>query len=300
MPSEAMQKLSARLKQSRVRPGQTVAWHRANFEAMSQTFRLPADVAVTPDHVAGVPCEWIAVPEAHPDRVCLYLHGGGYVTGGPITHRELAGRYGRALGARTLLVDYRLAPEHPCPAALEDAAAVHCELLAQGIPPESLVLCGESAGGGLAIALLTRLVSDGVPRPACAAVVSPWVDLTFSGRSYVENRDADPLVVYEVIEEYRAWVTAARPPDDPLVSPVFGNLDGLPPMFVAASADEILRDDALLLIRRLQEAGVEVARELRDGAIHAWTLFPHVPEAGETIAHIASFVAEHSLCDTCQ
>jgi monoterpene epsilon-lactone hydrolase len=289
-PSPQMRQLAERLWETRVRPEQPVQEHRAAFETMGQTFRVPEDVEVAPLTAAGVPCELVQAPGAREDRVCLYLHGGGYAIGGLATHREVAGRYSRALGGRVLLADYRLAPEHPCPAALEDAAAVYRSLLDEGTPPGQIALCGESAGGGLCMTLLTQLRRQGLPLPACAAVVSPWVDLTLGGESFASNRDSDPLVVPEVVAAYRDWFAAGRAAEDPLVSPVFAALEGLPPVFVTASLSEMLRDDAILLAQRLEQAGVEVSLELVAGAVHAWTLFPHLPESRETLDRIASFV----------
>jgi acetyl esterase/lipase len=166
---------------------------------------------------------------------------------------------------------------------------VYESLLRDGTPPGHIALCGESAGGGLCMTLLTHLKREGLPLPACAALVSPWVDLTLGGESFASNRDSDPLVVAEVVAGYRDWFAAGRLADDPLLSPVFAALEGLPPVFITASRSEMLRDDAILLAQRLERAGVEVSFELVEGAVHAWTLFPHLPESVETVDRIASF-----------
>jgi monoterpene epsilon-lactone hydrolase len=284
-----MQDLGTRLWDARVSPGEPIARHRAAFEQMSETFRVADGVDVAPIELGGVPAERVTAPGVASAARCLYLHGGGYVIGSLRTHRELASRYSSALGMPTVLVDYRLAPEHPAPAALADATRAYLALLDSGTSADDVVLCGESAGGGLCLALLAHLRDASAPLPACVALVSPWLDLTLSGESYTANADTDPLVVREVIEEYVSWYAGDRRADDPLVSPVLARLDGLPPTLVLASASEMLADDARLLRRRLQEAGVPVELDLYPGAVHAWTLFPHLPESGTALRRIADF-----------
>lgn len=294
MASQRMRELTAKLTATpMVRPDESVTAQRTNFDDLDATFVLLPDVTVAPAEIGGVPCDWISVPGEREDYVCVYLHGGGYAIGSRRSHREVASRYGRALKARTLLVEYRRAPEYPWPAQLDDAVAVYVALLELGVAPQKVAVCGESAGGGLTIALLSELVRTGRPMPACAAVVSPWVDLTLGGASLVENDGSDPVVVREVIERYRDWVCAglALARDGRRVSPVLGDLSGLPPTFVTASNSEMLRDDARLLIDRLLAAGVSVTAELLDDALHAWTLFPYLPESAQTVEQIAVFAA---------
>ncbi len=287
-----MRTLAARLRAARPRPGVPIAEHRAAFRTMSRTFAVADDVDVRPVTSGGVPCEAVSAPGADPSAVCLYLHGGGYVIGGLDTHRELAARHSRALGATTLVVDYRLAPEHPAPAAIDDAVAAYGGLLATGTDPRRIVVCGESAGGGLAIAMLVRLRDAGLPLPRCAGLVSPFVDLTLSSASHDVHGDDDPLVVRAVVEEFVAHYRRDRAADDPELSPLRARLDGLPPVHLEAGTTEVLRDDARGLASRLALAGVDVSCRFRPEAIHAWTLFPQLPESAATLRTIAAFAAD--------
>lgn len=290
-----MRQLIERLRAAPIRPETSLDSQRAVFDQMANTFPVPKDVHVHPVDADGVPCEWVdAGPtdrfDADARPVLVYLHGGGYVIGSAQSHRETVARFSRALRTPVLYIDYRLAPEHPCPAQVADVVTVYRWLLAQGVAARNVALTGESAGGGLTIATLVHLRDSGRPLPAAAAVVSPWVDLTLTSRSHVDNAD-DPLSTPEVIDQYRRWFNPARPFDDPQVSPVFADLHGLPPVYVAASLSERLRDDAVQLVQRLRDAGVDTNCDLLPDAVHAWTLFPHLPEAAHTVARIAEFIA---------
>jgi acetyl esterase/lipase len=289
MASERMRELIQRMRAVPIQVGTPVAEQRAIFDRMALTFPVPETVKVTTIDADGVPCEWIDATGTGNPRVLVYLHGGGYVIGSAQSHRETMARFSRALDTRVLYVGYRLAPEHPCPAQVVDVVTVYRWLLTQGVTGPEIALTGESAGGGLTMATLVYLREAGLPLPAAAAVVSPWVDLTLTGQSHVDNAD-DPLSSAEVVDQYRRWFNPDRPFDDPRVSPVFADLHGLPPVYVAASESERLRDDAVLLTERLRAAGVDVTCDLQTGAIHAWTLFPHLPEARETVERIAEFI----------
>lgn len=292
MASERMRHLIERLRAAPIRPETTLDEQRAVFDEMGNTFPAPEGVKTEAVDADGVPCEWVDATDGGTGHVLIYLHGGGYVIGSAQSHRETIARFSRALGTRVLYVGYRLAPEHPCPAQLLDALTAYRWLLGQGINASELALTGESAGGGLTIATLVGLRDAGLPLPAAAAVVSPWVDFTLTGQGHVDNAD-DPLSTAEVIDRYRRWFSPDLPFADPRVSPVFADLQGLPPIYVTASLSERLRDDAVLLAERLQAADVEVVCDLLPDAVHAWTLFPHLPESSETVQRIAGFIAGH-------
>ncbi len=222
--------------------------------------------------------------------VILYLHGGGYIAGSPATHRAMLARLSARTGLPAVLPAYPLAPEHPAPAAFEAARAAFDRLLDEGHAPGGIVLGGDSAGGGLALALLSDLCRAGLP-PRAAFALSPWTDMTLSGASLAGNARADPLLPVERIEELRGMVLGGLGPDDPRVSPLFAAFPGCPPVFLQAAATEILRDDTLRMADRLRDEGGQVAVDLWPDGIHAWPLAGRwLPEAGQALDRIADFL----------
>jgi phosphinothricin tripeptide acetyl hydrolase len=269
----------------------TVAERRAQYERAEKAFPTPPEVKVERVSAPVAPAEWLRPPGAVAGRVVLYLHGGGYVIGSPRSHRHLAAAIATAGQASALLLDYRLAPEHPYPAAVDDATAAYRWLLDQGIAPGRIVIAGDSAGGGLTVATLLALRDAGLPLPAGGACISPWVDLTFSGASYRTRAAADPIVTRPGIDEMaRAYLgaTAARAP---LASPLFGDLRGLPPLLIHVGSDEVLLDDAVQLADRAKTAGVDATLEVWDRMIHVWHWFlPMLDEAQSAVDGIGRFV----------
>jgi phosphinothricin tripeptide acetyl hydrolase len=269
----------------------TIEERRAQYDRAERVFTTPADVAVEPVTAPVRPAEWLTPPGARADAVVLYLHGGGYVIGSPRSHRHLAAAIARASAARALLIDYRLAPEHPFPAALEDAVAAYDWLLARGISPRRVVIAGDSAGGGLTVATLLALRERGRPLPAAGACISPWVDLTCSAPSYRTRAAVDPIVMQESVQMMAKAYVGAGDPRAPLVSPLFADLAGLPPLLVHVGSDEVLLDDALGLAERARKAGVEANVEEWPAMIHVWHWFlPMLAEAERAIASIGDFV----------
>jgi phosphinothricin tripeptide acetyl hydrolase len=221
----------------------------------------------------------------------LYLHGGGYVIGSPRSHRHLAAAIARAAGTAVLLADYRLAPEHPFPAALDDAVAAYQWLLGHGLAPGRIVVAGDSAGGGLTVATLLALRDRGLPRPAGGVCISPWVDLTCSGATYATKAAVDPIVTRESVAMMAQAYAGAGDPKAPLLSPLYADLRGLPPLLVQVGSDEVLLDDALGLGERARAAGVDVTVEEWPAMIHVWHWFlPMLAEAERAVGVIGSFV----------
>jgi acetyl esterase/lipase len=242
--------------------------------------------------LAGLPTDRLATPDADPDRVLLYLHGGGYCIGTRNSHRPTAAALAKATGMTVLLPEYRLAPEAPFPAAVDDARAIY-EALLETHAPERIVIAGESAGGGLTLALLVNLRDDARPLPAAAAVISPWCDLSALGTVSDEALATDflrPEALDVFIESYAPTESDRALP---LCSPATADLSGLPPLLVLAGAKEILCDQDERLAARAKECGVDVTLDIQPDMFHAWTLFTLLPEAQASITQIAAFFKEH-------
>jgi len=228
------------------------------------------------------------------DRHILYLHGGGYVLGSPRTHIAMAARLARRSAATVTVIDYRLAPEHPYPAAIDDCAAAY-EALLEETHAESVCISGDSAGGGATLATLARLRSTGAPRPGCAYLISPWTDLTSSGESLTTRADADPMIDAAYIEQVALQYAGETPLDDPGVSPLFEDLTGMPPMLIQVGNDEVLLSDSTRLAERAKKAGVEVELEVAEDMWHVYQLFArYLPEADKALDRAAIFISAHA------
>jgi acetyl esterase/lipase len=239
----------------------------------------------------GVPAEWVAVEGAEHEAVVLYLHGGGYCIGSLNTHRGMAARVAGACGARVLNVDYRLAPEHPHPAAVDDAVAAYRWLLGTGVAPGAIVVGGDSAGGGLVVATLLALRDAGDPLPAAGVCMSPWVDLTCTSGTFETKADDDPMCSKEGLDEMAAAYAGEHDVHHPLVSPLHADLSRLPPLLIQVGTAEVLLDDAVRLAERARSAGVDVRLEAWDDLVHVFQAFaPVVPEAVEALDGIGAFV----------
>lgn len=251
------------------------------------------------DHIGvlanGVPGEWVIPAGAGSERVILYLHGGAYNAGSTRSHRALAANIAYASRARALTIDYRLAPEHPYPAALTDAFSAYQWLLESGIRPEQLVVTGDSAGGGLTIALLVALRERGIPMPAAAVVLSPWTDLTDSGESWQENAKADYMINGPKLKEAARLYLKDVSPRTPLASPVYANLHGLPPLLIQVGSEEVLLSDSMRLAENARLSGVDVTLDVWEGMQHVWQFAASlVPEARQAIKKIGEFIRAHS------
>jgi epsilon-lactone hydrolase len=251
----------------------------------------PEDITWEPLDAAGVPAEWVIPDDSEPGRALVYLHGGGYATGTLESTRALSSHLARATRARLLAVDYRLAHEHPFPAAVDDAVTAYRFAASAGYAPEAIALCGDSSGGGLALATLIALRERGEPVPGAAVCMSPWTDLTLSGSSLQTNRDADPMVSATTLALMADAYLGDVDRRSPTASPLFADLRGLPPMLVQVGSAELLLDDAKRFVERAQEAGVDVTLEIWDDAFHVWHAFADLlPEAREAIARIGTYV----------
>jgi acetyl esterase/lipase len=272
----------------------TIEADRVSYETILASLRLEDDIQTERVGAGGVAAEWIWTPGAHNDRVMLYLHGGGYVVGSMRTHRVMLSYIARACGGKVLGLDYRLAPEHPFPAPVEDTLAAYRWLLANGYDPRKITLGGDSAGGGLVVAALVALRYVGEPMPAAGVCISPWTDMESTGQSFVTNATADPSVARERILRLAGVYLAGKNPRAPLASPIHADLHGLPPLLVQVGAIETLLDDARMLTQRAQAAGVQVDLEVWDDMPHVWHLFaPILPKGQQAIGRIGEFVRKY-------
>jgi acetyl esterase/lipase len=273
----------------------TIQEARADFEEIGKMFPLAEDVKREPLTAGGIPVEWLTVPDISHERVVFYLHGGGYTIGSLDTHRDLASRIGRAAKAWVFLIEYRLAPENPYPAALDDAVAAYRWLLAEGIEPEKIVIAGDSAGGGLTVATLLALRDAGDSLPAAGVCLSPWVDLAVTGGSIADKAGVDPIVNLDATMWMAKLYAGDADLHDPLVSPLYADLRGLPPLLIQVGTAEILLDDATRLAERAEAAGVDVVLDTWEDMIHVWQYFAALlPEGREAIERIGAYIIQHT------
>jgi epsilon-lactone hydrolase len=264
---------------------------RAGFSQMVSSAPVASDIEFESLRLGSVRALASLTPGAVPERMLLYLHGGAFVIGSPHDYRSLSAELGRAVGGRAVCPDYRLAPEHPFPAAVEDALAAYRGLLEHAGAPGNIVLAGDSAGGGLVVSVLVAARDAGLPMPAAALAISPWVDLACQGRSMQTKLAEDPALTREGLLAMAGLYLKGTPPDAPLASPLNANLSGLPPLLIQVGSAEILLDDAVQLAGRAGEAGVRVQLSVWPDMPHVWHFFGFMlPEGRQAIAEAAGFL----------
>lgn len=255
--------------------------------------KLPEDVSVQSIQIEGIKAEWL-VPDGSPDnKVIMYVHGGGYVSGSCSDHRAIISKFAKYTGIKVLIYEYRLAPEFPYPAAIDDSIAVYKWLLASGYHYENILIAGESAGGGLCLATLLAIKDQQLPIPAAGIAISPWTDLTCASESYHTKGKLSPAPTDSWIV-FGNHYAGNQPKDLPLISPLFGDLKGLPPLFIVSGEDDELYEDGEKFARKAQSAGVDVVFKKGEHQLHCYPLLaPMFPEATEAMAEIVSFVKSH-------
>ena len=273
MSTEQRENLDAILRQAAFPVDSTVSQQRRQLRELASAQPLPADLTVTAATLGGVPTAEITVDGVEPRHVVLYFHGGVYVLEDAFQVADLASQVGRRTGAKVISVNYRLAPEHPYPAAVDDALAAYEALLQGGRAPSDIVLAGESAGGGLAVATLVNARDHGLPLPAAAFAMSPYADLTLAGATIETKREADPLLSRELLQPRVIDYTAGQDPALGLISPIFADLSGLPPLIIQAGTHEVLLDDAVRLARQAATADVEVTLDITPGVPHVFQAY---------------------------
>lgn len=273
------------------KPNATIQEQRASFEASMGMMPVPPNTKVTPLRADGIAAEWVEAPGARADHAILYLHGGGYVIGSPVTHRSLAAKLSETSKARVLVIDYRMAPEAPFPAAVEDAVKAYRWLLAQGLSASKLAISGDSAGGGLTLATSVALRDADVALPKAVAMLSPWTDLTGNSETMTTRADKDPMVQKAGLMAMGALYLNGKDAKTPLASPLFADLRGLPPMLIQVGDHETLLDDSRTLEKNAKAAGVDVTLEVWPEMIHVWHLFhPVLPEGVKALERIGEYL----------
>jgi acetyl esterase/lipase len=268
-----------------------LAARRQRLDDLGGHYAMAPDIRAERIDADGVPAERTIAPGSDENRVLLFLHGGGYMSGSIDSHRHMVAEAGRQTGCRTLALGYRLAPEHPFPAALEDTVSAYKFLLASGVSPDRIALAGESAGGGLAVATLVTLRDAGVPLPACVWCSSPWVDLEMKGASIETKAGVDPLIQRGYLTELATAYLNGADPATPLISPIHADLRGLPPMLIQVGSSETLLDDAVRLAQVAGAAEVSVTLQIWPEMIHAFTLFyQQLAKGREALASVGGFV----------
>ena len=294
MSTEQRENLDAILRQSAFPAGSDVGEQRRLLAELLSAQPLPAGVTVTAAELGGVPAAEITVGGIEPRHVVLYFHGGVYVMGDAFLAAGLAAQIARRTRAKVISVGYRLAPEHPYPAAADDALAAYQALLQNGTDPSGIVFAGESAGGGLAIATLVNARDHGLPLPAAAYVMSPYADLTLAGTTMQTKRDADPLLSPDALQARVSDYTAGHDAALPLISPVFADLSGLPPLIIQAGTHEVLLDDAIRLARQAATADVQVTLDITPAVPHVFqAYYPILDEATAALDRAGQLLSAH-------
>ena len=291
--SPQLEKVIQMVRELRSKLVATISEAREAFDQMATQLEPPADLTREPVDAGGVPAEWIRAPGAADNGVLIYLHGGAYAVGSVEAYLGLISRLSQASRTKALGVDYRLAPEHLFPAAVEDAVTAYRWLLSNGVGPARIAVAGDSAGGGLVMALLLSLRDAGDPLPAAGVCLSPWVDLECSGESMVTKAPLDPFIQKERIQARAQLYLGGHEARTPLASPLYADLSGLPPLLIHVGSSETLLDDATRLAARAREAGVSVTLEVWDDMTHVWQLFAAMlPEGQQSIDGIGAFIRQ--------
>lgn len=255
--------------------------------------KLPKEIEVSPVKIDNVYAEWIRSNDAAKNKAILYFHGGGYVIGSCVAHRAVVAKFVQGSGINALVFDYRLAPEHPFPAALDDSLTAYNHLLKEGYSASDIVFVGDSAGGGLCLATLLAIKDKGLPLPAAAVALSPWTDLTNSGESLITNAEVDALTWKDSWNVFSRYYAGDNDSKLPYISPLFGDLNELPPMLIYIGGDELLRDDSTRFAQKAKDAGVDVTLKIGEGMFHCYpACSPLFPEAKQAMEHICDFIVE--------
>lgn len=265
--------------------------NRARTASTAKMTRIPKDVTIVDVEADGIRAKWISPTDEKPGKVILHLHGGGYVTGGMDSHLMMCIPMAQTLKTKILLPEYRLAPEHPFPAAVDDAVKVYRWVLTQGYAPKDIILSGDSAGGGLALVTVLSLRDSGDKLPAAIVCMSPWTDLTFTGQSHITKAKVDCVLLTDVLREWAACYVGTEAPNHPLISPIYADFYNFPPLLIQVGSDEVLLDDSRMLAEKAKSAGVDVTLKVWDEMWHVWpALGDLIPESKKAFEEIGQFL----------
>ena len=295
MPIKELDQLIELIRSMPQREEMDIAQMRMDMENTAQMQSIPEGVVCTPVDAGGIPAEWIVPEDTLKDSTILYFHGGGYVMGSIISHRALVARIAEASKSRALLIDYRLAPEHPFPAAVEDATSAYHWLLDENVSPKKIVIAGDSAGGGLTVSTMINLKEKDIPLPAAGVCISPWTDLAMTGETLSTKAEIDPIANAEGAGQMAKLYLGNEDPKSPLASPLYGDLSGLSPMLIQVGTAEVLLDDSDRLAKKAKQAGVDVTYNQWPDMIHVWHAFSDfLPEGKEAIRAIGKYISHHT------
>jgi len=296
MANAQIDEIRTMLKENPIVPeGASLEEMRTGIDAMGGLFPALDEVTAAAVDAGGVDGEWFDVADSDTSRVLLYLHGGGYLIGSVQSHRPMIERITQAINGRVLALNYRLAPENPFPAAVEDAVAAYHWLLDQGYAANRIAIAGDSAGGGLTIATLVAIRDAGLVLPACAVPISPWTDMECTGASIESRAAVDPMVQKEILLQMGGAYLSGADPKSPLAAPLYADFTGLPPMLIQVGDAEVLLDDSTRIEEKMKAAGVDVTVEVWDDMIHVWHLFaPMLDKGQEAIERLGAFVQGHT------
>ena len=293
MVSKGMERVIQLLKNNSItKIKERVEDSRKGLELLASLVKPPKDVKIDHIKIEGMDAEWISFPESESDKIVLYLHGGGYMEGSLTSHQDIAIRISRAAKVKVLLVDYRLAPEHPFPAAVEDAVNSYKWLIeSEKVNPNRIVIAGDSAGGGLTLVTLIKLRDEKIELPAAGVCLSPWTDLALTGESLRRNAKVDPFLKFYDLVFMADLYVGDNDPKNPYISPLYADLLGLPPLLIHIGTAEIIEDDSVRFAEKAKKAGVDVILEVFDDMIHVFQAFADwAPEGQEAIEKIGKYI----------
>lgn len=296
MPSQGFNQVLEILKAMPDNAGASIEERRKAMETEVTLLPVADGVTSEPLKIGELQAEWIIPVDIDSDVVILYLHGGGYCVGSISTHRSMVTFLAKSCKAKVLIINYRLAPENPFPAAIEDAVAAYRWLQSEGISPQQTIIAGDSAGGGLTVATMLDLKQKGDTLPAAAICISPWTDLELTGDSMESKADVDPILKKDELKKTAKAYLSNTNPRNPLASPIYADLKGLPPMLIQVGTNETLLDDSLRLAENAKAAGVDTTLECWDDMIHVWQIFVGmaVSESQDAVNRIAEFIKKYS------